>query len=235
MKNLLRETLRWVVIAAAGGVGIKAAWAEGWHIVTGWNGDWLGAAVSLLFILVLAGLPLTVAYIVLRRQYGKLFVLLGMVGAAVLFVFLNAMIEQSGAFQFFERRIPDSFYAVLTIPFILLMFLGPIYVAAGFFRLCLRLARKISPGTPHARFAEDSSHRLARRLRAVGNGSAADGRNDSHLQPPRPIAQRNRLSRMGCRFHAVDGCDRDDRRVVDVPRTVAPSASSCCRYGKDCQ
>ncbi len=144
MRTTAKEMLRWVVIAASGGYGLWQL-IEAGRSVMRWNGSWFALAFGLIFCLVIAAPFLAVAYLCLRRQYRKLFVVLGVVGCILIFVELSALPERLGMCEFVSHRIHENHdYAFLALPFGLLLMFGPIYAAAWFYRLCYRLAY---PGT----------------------------------------------------------------------------------------
>jgi hypothetical protein len=148
MKTLTKEILRWGVIAACGGYGV-------WQLVVAvrrcvgvrWNGDWYdGLAFFVLILPLLRAAPfLAMAYLCLCRQYRKLFLVLGVVGAIIVFWEFMSLPEQLGLYQLMDHRIhEDHALTFLGLPLALLFLFGPAYAAAWFFRLCHRLAY---PGT----------------------------------------------------------------------------------------
>ena len=146
MKMYAKEILRWSAVVLCGGYGLWQLLDARRGAVAAWNGNWLDALFLLVFPLAVAAPLLAVAYICLRRQYPKLFLVLGVIGCVVLFSELSALPEQLGLFQFLDRRIMDGNHdlAFLGLPIALLILFCPIYVAAWFFRICYRLAY---PGT----------------------------------------------------------------------------------------
>jgi len=151
MTSLAKEIVRWIAIVTCGGYGLWQLIHAGRRAVgMRWSGNWsdiLGFVVVLMPLLVAAP-SLAVSYICLRRQYRKLFVVIGMVGYIVVFAELSALPEQLGMFQFMDRHIHENHdYSFLGLPFALLVIFGPIYAAAWFYRLCLRLAYPDRPRT----------------------------------------------------------------------------------------
>jgi len=137
LKTLAKEILRWGVIAASVGGSVRLLMEARMR----WNGDWLGLACMLIFSLGVAAPLLAVAYICLRRQYRKLFLVLGLIGSLAIFVELWALPDQLGLFQFMERHMGANHdYAFLALPLCLFMLFGPAYAAGGFYNLCHRLA-----------------------------------------------------------------------------------------------
>jgi hypothetical protein len=148
MKNLAKEILRWVVIVACGGCGIWLL-IEAAHacISMRWSGDWfdLFALTTLLLLAIAAAAPLSVAYVCYRCQYRKLFLVLGVVGAVLVFGECMSLPDQLGISQFMVRQTREnSAFAFLGLPLCLLFLFGPMYAAAWFYRVCHRLAY---PGT----------------------------------------------------------------------------------------
>jgi hypothetical protein len=153
MKKLTTEILRWCIIAASGGYGVWQLVYAGWRIATRWEGGWFDVFFFLLFPTLVAAPFLAIAYICLRRQYRKLFLVLGVVGAVALFGLLMALPDQMGIAEYVHHNLDtiDKMRAhrwldFLAGPFFLLCLFGPIYAAAWFYRLCRYLAYRGSPG-----------------------------------------------------------------------------------------
>jgi hypothetical protein len=142
MKTLAREILRWGVIAACGAYGLWQLLDAGYRgIGMLWRGYWSGALFVLIFSVLVAAPFLAVAYICLRRQYRKLFLVLGVIGAIAVFGECMALPDQLGLYQLMDHRIhEDHAFAFLGLPMTLLCLFGPAYAAAWFYRLCHRLA-----------------------------------------------------------------------------------------------
>jgi hypothetical protein len=144
MKPLVRALLRWMAIVATGGCGVWLlvdAVRCGRHLRL--DGEWTDVfAVFVPLFSVLRAAPcLATAYFCFRRQYRKIFLVIGIVGGFALFVELQTLPEQLGWFQDMDRLIHrEPGYRFLGLPFALLIFLVPILAAAGFYRLCYRLA-----------------------------------------------------------------------------------------------
>ena len=140
MKSLAKEILRWVVIVASGGFGLWQVVEAGRGIMR-WNGDWLDALVVLVFPLVAATPFLAVAYICLRRQYRKLFIVLGVIGSVAIYILLYTLPDWLGVHEFIGNHIQKNHdLAFLAVPLVFVLLFGPICLAAWFFRLCHRLA-----------------------------------------------------------------------------------------------
>jgi NADH:ubiquinone oxidoreductase subunit 5 (subunit L)/multisubunit Na+/H+ antiporter MnhA subunit len=141
MKALAREILRWCVVAASGGYGAWQVVDVVWRVATRWKGGWFDALFVLLVPLLFAAPFLAVAYYCLRRQYRKLLLVLGAVGAVVLFGLLSMLPRQLGLFERMDACVRQNHaFAFFGLPLMLVVLLGPIYAAAWFFRLCQRLA-----------------------------------------------------------------------------------------------
>ncbi len=151
MKSFAKEALRWFVIVTSGGYGLWQLIDAGRRAIgMRWSGD--GSDVFGFFVilmpLLVAAPCLAVAYSCLRRQYRRLFIVLGVIGCLAIFVGLSTLPEQLGMFQFLDRQIHENHeYAFLGLPFALLAVFGPIYVAAWFYRLCHRFAYPDRPRT----------------------------------------------------------------------------------------
>jgi hypothetical protein len=150
IKTLAKEVLRWGMIAATGGYGAWELIEAGRRgIRMQWRGDWsdiLGFVVFLIPVIFAAPF-LAVAFLCLRRQYRKLYLVLGVIGTVVIFFFPYGLPEQLGIFQFMDRHIHENHdFAFLGLPLALLLFFGPIYAAAWFFRLCRRLTYPVPVG-----------------------------------------------------------------------------------------
>jgi hypothetical protein len=146
MKMCMENIVRWGAIVGCGGYG---AWQlfDGRYGVMRWNGDWLGAFVLAIDHALIASPFLAVAYLCLCRQYRKLFLVVGVVGAIVLFGALMALPEWLGIEQYFRDNLDsiDKMRArpwldFIAGPFFLLCLFGPIFAAAWFYRFCHRLA-----------------------------------------------------------------------------------------------
>jgi hypothetical protein len=151
VKTLAQETLRWTAIVAAGGYGVWQLIYAVRHILQ-WDGDWLGLMFVLTVYLTAASPFLAVAYICLRRRYRQLFVVLGVVGSLAIFVGLMALPDHLGIFEFMTWHEHENHdYAILGLPVGLLRLFCPIYAAAWFYGLCLRLAFPLPPGRERQR------------------------------------------------------------------------------------
>jgi len=153
MKTFAKELLRWCVIAACSGFGVWQLVAAVWRIATQWEGGWFDAFFLLIFPIVIAAPFFAVAYSCLRRQYRKIFLVLGIVGAVAVFGLLMALPEWLGIEKYFYDNMQsvDNMRArpwldMLAGPFFLLCLFGPIYAAAWFYRLCRHFAYRGSPG-----------------------------------------------------------------------------------------
>lgn len=84
MKTFAKESLRWSVVAICGAYGLWQLICAGRGFIHNWDGGWLEAFVLSVPLFVAVPL-LAVAYCCLRRQYRKLYLVLGVVGCVVLF------------------------------------------------------------------------------------------------------------------------------------------------------
>ncbi len=150
MKTHTEEILRWAAIVGCGGCG---AWLlfEGGYGAVRCNGDWFDLLSPIVFHALIAGPLLVVAYFCFRRRYRKLFLVLGAVGAIILFTVLASLPEQLGLHKYFRDNLGDiekmharPWIDFLFLPFSLLSVFGPIIVAAWFYRFCYRLAYRRS-------------------------------------------------------------------------------------------
>jgi hypothetical protein len=141
VKPIIGEILRWGVIVACGGCGLWMLLSGVRGIVTSRNGSWFGLLLMLpIFILGVAPL-LAVAYICLRRQYRKLFIVVGVIGSILVFGELMALPRQLGLDDYVVRRTLDKpLLGLLGLPLGILFLFGPIYAAACFYRLCQYMA-----------------------------------------------------------------------------------------------
>ena len=155
----------------------------------------------LLFPMLVAAPFLAIAYICLRRQYRKLFLVLGVVGAIAVFGLLMALPDQMGITEYVHHNLDtiDKMRAhrwldFLAGPFFLLCLFGPIYAAAWFYRLCRYLAYRGSPGWEERIRVKTQGHPLARLAGRVVYAAACDGRDDCHVQSHRAISQHTSLT-----------------------------------------
>jgi hypothetical protein len=150
MKRYQGEIVRWAVIAVCGGYGTWEL-CYGRYGVLWWNGDWPSTLFLFGLHLLIAGPFLAVAYFCLRRQYRKLFLVLGVVGAVVLFGTLLMLPDRLGIGKYFHYNVAtiDQMHARPWLPFVALLYhllslFGPIVLAAWFYRLCHRWAYRRS-------------------------------------------------------------------------------------------
>lgn len=146
MKNHLEEILRWVTIVICGGCGVWQLF-EGRYGFVGWHQDWLSSFFEFSLHVLIAGPLLAVVYFCLRREYRKLFLVLGAVGAILLFGAFMKLPEQLGMDRYFESNLNSvekvnvrRGFSFMTGPYYLLVMFVPIIVAAWFYRLCRYLA-----------------------------------------------------------------------------------------------
>ena len=158
MRFAAQEILRWGAIVVFGGSGLWSLFEFG-RCVFGmrWDRDWPDTLTVILVILVpllfVAAACFSTAYLCLRRQYRKLFLVLGAVGSVALFIELMCLPNQVGLSQFLVRLTENHDLTFCTLPLLLplsfAILLGPIYASAWFFGLCHRLAYSIaSPRKP---------------------------------------------------------------------------------------
>ena len=86
-----------------------------------------------------------VAYICYRRQYQQLYSVLGVVGAIAVFGVLISLPQRWHFFDFFDRHLRDMpWMAFVGLPVSLLALFGPFYAAGWVFRVCRRLAQRLT-------------------------------------------------------------------------------------------
>lgn len=146
MKVRAEEIVRWatILVCAAG-----SAWqlAASRNALMGRDSDWLTMLFQFSVHTMLAGPFLAAIYFCFRREYRKLFLVLGAVGAIFLFCIFTALPERLGINRYFESDLNNiggirirSWFSVLTGPYYVLAMFGPIIVAAWFYRVCRYLA-----------------------------------------------------------------------------------------------
>ena len=152
MKTYAKEILRWCVIAASSGYGVWQLVEGVWRIAMRWEGGWFDVFFLLIFPALIAAPLLAVAYICFRRQYRKLFLVLGVVGAVAVFGLLMALPEWLGIETYFRDNLDsvDKMRArpwlnFVAGPFFLVCLFGPLFAGAWFYRLCRHLAYRGSP------------------------------------------------------------------------------------------
>ncbi len=159
MKSHAEEILRWVtILVCAGG----SAWqlAASRYALMGWNSDWLTKLFQFSIHALLAGPFLAGIYFCFRREYRKLFLVLGAVGAIFLFCIFMALPERLGIDRYFENSLSNlekvrvrSWINFLAGPYYVLAMFGPIIIAAWFYRVCRYLAYHklhiLKEGEPH--------------------------------------------------------------------------------------
>jgi len=141
LKAYAREILRWGVIATSGGCGLWLLVEAGRGFVTRRIDGWLDVLLCLIVPVMVAAPLLAIAYICLRRQYRKLFLVLGVFGGIITFAELSALPHQVGIFQLMDRLTDENpNLAFLWLPLALPWLFVPIYAAAYFFSSCRRFA-----------------------------------------------------------------------------------------------
>jgi hypothetical protein len=139
MKPLAKEILRWAAIVASGGCGLWILAPTGLSVLR-WNGGWFSFLI-LFLSLVFAAPCFAVACICWRRQYRKLFMVLGVVGSIAVFGECLLLPGQFGIYEFFGSHARENpAIGILGLPLSLLFLFGPAYAAGWFFDLCHRLA-----------------------------------------------------------------------------------------------
>ena len=140
VKSLAKAIFRWGVIASSGLFGVWQLIECGRGLLR-WNGDWFVFFVLLIFPLAIAAPCLAIAFFCLRRQYRKLFLILGFIGSIGIFWELTALPDQLGVFQYSDRHPhEDHFLVILGLPLAFLFLFGPSFAAAWFFHWCHRLS-----------------------------------------------------------------------------------------------
>ena len=147
IKTYSQEFLRWGSIVVFGGYGAWTFLTWGCSVVDGWNGNWLGVLISLICPGLIAIPCLIIAYICFRRQYRKLFLLLGVVGCFVIYFELLSLPGQLGLYEYLDHDMHNmgagrrsEWLSFIALPALLVFLFVPIYLAAWFFRICNRLA-----------------------------------------------------------------------------------------------
>ncbi len=142
MKRYLPETLRWATIV---GCLAFAAWML--VLLRPWRcslDDGFSATMSLLmlgFDALLVLPPLAVAYFCFRRQYRKIYYVVGVVGAVVVFGGLVSVPLPSDL----KKMRPQDMNAgqnFMMLAWLFFELFVPAYAAAGFYRLCRWLANR---------------------------------------------------------------------------------------------
>ena len=145
MKPSTENILRWIAIVGCGGFGVWQLF-DAIYDVLPWNGNWLGTLFVLTVQSLIAGPFLAVAYFCLRRQYRKLYLILGVVGAFALFVGLSVLPDQLGVERLFHDNRAQPGFGLVVMSIVVLCLFGPIFPAAWFYRFCHRLAYRATGG-----------------------------------------------------------------------------------------
>jgi len=141
MKTDAKEILRWSAIVAFGGFGIWQTISGSHHVLTHPQGGGIETSLALGFIALVCTPFYIVAYICFRRHYRKLFDVLTVVGAVLVFGLLTTLPREWHIPEFFMQRGPwFGLRAFLSLPVSLLWLFGPFYAAAWVFRRCHRMA-----------------------------------------------------------------------------------------------
>jgi hypothetical protein len=146
MRTYLQEILRWIAVVGFAGYGAWNLFTGVYCVAKHYDGSWFGTLLCLGIDIIISVPFLAVAYICLRRQYRKLFLVLGVIGSVAIFGELTLLPEQLDMYKSMDRHMRENRdFAILGLPFAFLLFFGPIYATAWFFRLCHRLAYPV-PG-----------------------------------------------------------------------------------------
>ncbi len=140
VNNFAKELLRWIAVVLAGGLGLWPLVDLGRVVLRG-NHSWLGFIFVAVVSLLIASPFFAVAYFCLRRQYRKIFLVVGIVGSIFVFGGLMTLPRQLGLFEYLVRHERENpVYGLIGLPLALLALFGPAYAAGWFFQCCHNLA-----------------------------------------------------------------------------------------------
>lgn len=152
MKKLLEEVLGGVTGLVCGCCGLCLLVAGVYDIVSHWEGQLAFTFLSLVLLLLYTVPLLAVAYFCFRREYLKIFLVVGVAGCFAVYGVLMTLPTWSGLFPHVFRQTPENLWHVLFgWLLVFIFFFGPIYAAAWFFRLCHYLAYRGTEGYNPAR------------------------------------------------------------------------------------
>ncbi|NLF08851.1 MAG: hypothetical protein GX594_12850 [Pirellulaceae bacterium] len=153
MKTFLQEILRWAAIVAFGGFGLWMLVSMAHPLITDGSGSGF-VVFAVLFTIMVVSLPsFGVAYYCFRREYRKIFLIVGLIGGIAVWGVLLKLPDWLGIYErVMDHKNPHNIWlGILGLPLSLLFLFGPIFAAAWFFRLCQKLAYrgtdKIKTGT----------------------------------------------------------------------------------------
>jgi hypothetical protein len=154
MKRCLAEIARWAAIVVCGGYGTWQLAVGGYYALRKCD-DWAAMFFLIAVSAIIAAPCIAVAYLCFRRQYRKLFLVVGVVGMVVLYFGLLALPGSLGIDRYLRDNL-DNVEQMHARPWLDLAFgvycIGSLAVAilaaAWFYRFCHGLAYRGLDGSP---------------------------------------------------------------------------------------
>lgn len=142
MKTYLQEILRWAAIVAFGGFGLWMLISMAYPLFTNRSGSAFRVFFMTLYFLVISLPSFAVVYYCFRREYRKIFLIVGLIGGIAVFAVLLRLPDWLGFHEYIlnHKNPNETWIGILGLPLGLLFLFGPIFAAAWFFRLCRYLA-----------------------------------------------------------------------------------------------
>ena len=155
MKQNLIEALRWSIVLLCGAFGVWTILHDGYFYLQRHSGEGVVSHLGVLAIVLLAGIPLLIAYMAFNRQYYNLVTVFAVIGAVIVCGSLLSLPRRFGIQEFLSHHQEQMPWLIIVeLPVSLICLFGPFYAAAWFFRLCHRLAtRHFYGATPKSRNA----------------------------------------------------------------------------------
>ena len=148
MPNGSKDLMRWLAVALCGGFALCETIFIGHYVVTHLPIDWITLSFTLAFVILSTSPFYTVAYICMRRQYRQLFKVAGVIGAIVVYSWINALLRHWHLLEFRPIEVSEPPLATFgRVSLSLLIALGPLFIAGGIYRFCDLLAGR-PPGIP---------------------------------------------------------------------------------------
>jgi hypothetical protein len=146
MKTNAKEILRWIALAAFGGFGVWLTIYGCYCVFTHPQGGWIATGLAFDILALFCAPFYVVAYICFRRRYRKLFNVLAVAGAIVVYCILSSLPRHLRIQEFYvvDPRSLDgpwsAFRALLGLAVSLLCILVPYCGALWIYRRCRRIA-----------------------------------------------------------------------------------------------
>ena len=177
MRTYIKRLLRWGAVAIFGSVGLWLLLEAGYNVIARWNRGFLYILPWLCFETIIAFPFLFVAYVCLRRQYRRVFVVIGVLGSIIIFSELISLPFQLGINETLESYERDNpWLHLIGVPVSLIFLFGPYLAAAAFFYFCYRFVSPYRKGLRVLRKGEGLGKRIGNPGDTNGGNCESPGR-----------------------------------------------------------